>query len=119
MTRRPIIAIDFDGTIVKHEYPEVGPLLPGAAETIRWLHTWADIIIWTCRYLPEDLAQLRAFLHGNNIPFDLVNENAYNIGFKPTPKIYFDVGIDDRNLGGLPPWPVIRQELDKFRRSWK
>lgn len=117
--RRPIIAIDFDGTIVKHEYPEVGPLLPGAAETIRWLHTWADIIIWTCRYLPEDIEQARDFLIANGIPFDAINENREHMSFQPLPKIYFDVGIDDRNLGGLPPWPGIRQYLEKYKEAWR
>lgn len=117
--RRPIVAIDFDGTIVKHEYPEVGPLLPGAAETIRWLHTWADIIIWTCRYLPDDIKQARDFLDANDIPFDFVNDNKPGIGFSPTPKIYFDIGIDDRNLGGLPPWSEIRRSLEKYKEAWK
>lgn len=119
MSRRPIVAIDFDGTIVKHEYPAVGPLLPGAAETLRWLHAWADIVIWTCRYVPEDLAQARTFLEENGIPFDAINENRTGLGFQPTPKIYFDVGIDDRNLGGLPAWPVIRAELEDFKRKWE
>lgn len=117
MKRRPIVAIDFDGTIVRHAYPEVGEILPGAAETIRWLHSWADVIIWTCRYLTDDLAQAKAFLEDHGIPFDAINENRPGIGFAPTPKIYFDIGIDDRNLGGLPPWSEIRKELERVRES--
>ena len=30
-----IIAIDFDGTIVTHEYPEIGRPIKGAIETIK------------------------------------------------------------------------------------
>lgn len=118
MSRRPIVAIDFDGTIVEHAYPEIGPLMPGAAETIRWLHSWADIVVWTCRYLQEDVNKAREFLEANGIPFDRINENVGTVAFAPLPKIYFDVGIDDRNLGGLAPWSTIRQELEWFRKEW-
>ena len=31
------IAIDFDGTIVTHEFPKIGRLLPGVVETIKAL----------------------------------------------------------------------------------
>ena len=31
------IAVDFDGTIVEHRYPEIGPELPFATETLRML----------------------------------------------------------------------------------
>jgi hypothetical protein len=118
MNRRPIIAIDFDGTVVEHAYPGIGPLLRGAADTIRWIHTWADIILWTCRYLPEDVAEAREFLVENGIPFDRINENIGSVDFHPMPKIFFDVGIDDRNLGGLPPWSEIRKELEKLKLAW-
>ena len=30
-----IIAIDFDGTVVDHRYPEIGPEAPGAIQTLR------------------------------------------------------------------------------------
>ena len=116
--RRPIIAIDFDGTIVRHEYPEVGKLLPDAAKTIRWLHDWADIIIWTCRYTTEDIEQMKLFLSYENIPYDSINANMPSILFRPIPKIYFDIGIDDRNIGGLPSWNEIRNILEKEKCKW-
>ena len=31
------IAVDFDGTIVEHKYPEIGEELPFATETLRML----------------------------------------------------------------------------------
>lgn len=30
-----IIAVDFDGAVVDHRYPDVGPELPGATEKLR------------------------------------------------------------------------------------
>ena len=32
-----IIAVDFDGTIVRHRYPKIGEELPFATETLRML----------------------------------------------------------------------------------
>lgn len=32
-----IVAVDFDGTIVTHDYPRIGTLIPGAKETIKCL----------------------------------------------------------------------------------
>ena len=38
-----IIAIDFDGTIVEHEFPKIGPLKKGAKETInKWYEEGLD-----------------------------------------------------------------------------
>jgi len=104
-----IIAVDFDGTIVEHKFPAIGELLPGAKETISTLkelgHT---IIIFTCRGGSE-LLNCKDFLDANRIPYDYLNENAPIdvIGFKPFPKVYADVYIDDKNFGGFPGWSKI------------
>lgn len=102
-----ILAIDFDGTIVKHEFPKIGELMPGAAYTIRRLaaagHT---IIIWTCRNGEYEEAA-KKFLEDNNIPYHYINENISNLSFKTSNKIYADVYIDDRNLGGFPGWHIV------------
>jgi len=101
-----IIAIDFDGTIVEHKYPHIGKPLPGAFETISQLYADGHrIIIWTCRGGQELVCAIE-YLHKNGVPFDRVNENVnYEIiGFKPAPKIYADIYIDDKNLGGFPGW---------------
>ena len=117
--RRPIIAIDFDGTIVEHQFPEIGKLRKGARDAIKEIATWADVIIWTCRYKPYDLEQMTDFLGFYRIPFNAINKNMPTIDFCPVPKIYYDVLIDDRNLGGVPPWDEITRQLDRFRQGWK
>ena len=44
------IAVDFDGTIVMHEYPGLGAPVPGALETIlRWIDEGKKIILSTMR----------------------------------------------------------------------
>ena len=45
-----IIAVDFDGTIVEHKYPEIGEELPFATETLRMLiKDKHQLILWSVR----------------------------------------------------------------------
>ena len=44
------IAVDFDGTIVTHKYPEIGEEIPFAVETLKMLiHDRHKLILWSCR----------------------------------------------------------------------
>ena len=44
------IAVDFDGTIVEHEFPDIGPPVPGAIESLkRFQDAGVKIILWTTR----------------------------------------------------------------------
>ena len=44
------IAVDFDGTIVEHRYPEIGRELPFATQTLRQLiKDRHQLILWTVR----------------------------------------------------------------------
>ena len=46
-----IIACDFDGTIVTHEYPRIGKPIPFAIQTLKKLQEedHHQIILWTVR----------------------------------------------------------------------
>ena len=120
--KRPIIAIDFDGTIVQHEWPNIGPLRIGAKEVINSLYEQGcEVLIWTCRTTDESSGEqssvfaVREFLEMNDIKYSQINMNSNLTPFKPYPKIYADVYIDDRNLGGIPPWRKIYHMLrEKF-----
>ena len=44
------IAVDFDGTIVTHEYPKIGTELPFATETLKMLiKDHHKLILWSVR----------------------------------------------------------------------
>ena len=110
-----IIAIDFDGTIVDDKYPEIGDLLPNAAETIQQLKKDGHfIIIWTCR-AKKPLTDAVDFLHRHNIPFDSVNSHepknilTYGLG---AVKVYADVYIDNNQVGELPDWFEIYEFIN-------
>ena len=106
-----IIAIDFDGTIVEHEFPKIGPLKKNAKVVInRLFDEGHDIIIWTCRTIQDNfkgqfestLLHVMTFLDREGIKYTSINNNSPNIDFQPWPKVYANIYIDDRQLGGIP-----------------
>jgi hydroxymethylpyrimidine pyrophosphatase-like HAD family hydrolase len=111
-----IIAIDFDGTIVKDEYPAIGELISGAKETINQFYKDGHhIIIWTCR-AEKALRDAVDFLNENGIMFHSANEshpgNVQEYGGLDTRKIYADVYIDDKSLIFIQNWSFIQQKVN-------
>lgn len=109
------IAVDFDGTIVEHRYPEIGKELPFATETLRMLIAeHHQLILWSVREgkLLDDAVE---WCRERGVTFYAVNKDypeekvEYNNHFSR--KIKADLFIDDRNLGGLPDWGQIYQMI--------
>lgn len=103
-----IIAIDFDGTICRNKYPEIGDPIPLAIESIKELKERGhNLILWTCRQ-GELLYDAVEWCKEHGIPFDLVNEvepnNLRAFGGVAGNKVFANIYIDDRNLGGFPGW---------------
>ncbi|MEN6422284.1 MAG: hypothetical protein ABFD76_10090 [Smithella sp.] len=110
-----IIAIDFDGTICFDAYPEIGCIQPYAAETINKLHAAGHyIIINTCRE-GNRLNEAINWLLEKGIRFNRVNDNhpaAMSKYGSNSRKIFADVVIDDRNLGGFPGWVQVYNSIE-------
>lgn len=107
------IAIDFDGTIVEHNYPKIGKPLPYAFETLKALQEEGHLLIlWTYR-TGKLLDEAVEFCKENGIKFYAVNKNYPEEKFESTisRKILADIYIDDRNFDGFPGWGVIGQNL--------
>ena len=109
------IAVDFDGTIVEHRYPEIGKELPFATQTLRMLiEDRHKLILWSVREgkLLEDAVE---WCRQRGVEFYAVNKDfpeedlSKNQSF--TRKLKADVWIDDRNIGGLPDWGTIYQMI--------
>ena len=105
-----IIAVDFDGTVVEHQYPDIGPLKPGAKEALKAFKLAGHkIAIWTCRMGQEE-KDVRAFLSVNDIPFDTINNPIMGADLG-TRKIYADLYIDDKGLHFDDNWDEIRRNI--------
>lgn len=104
------IAVDFDGTIVEHKYPEIGKERLFAFETLRALQKDGhQLILWTIR-TGKELEDAVEYCRRNGVEFYAINKNypeeEYNDETTPR-KILVDLYIDDRNVGGLPGWGEI------------
>ena len=103
------IAVDFDGTIVEHEYPEIGREKLFAFQTLQELDKMgASLILWTFR-TGKELQEAVEFCRKNGIEFYAVNKSYPEEIFDETVsrKIHADIFIDDRNNGGFPGWGEI------------
>lgn len=93
-----IIAVDFDGTCVAHEYPEVGRDI-GAVPVLRELvDAGHDLILYTMR----DGSRLKDAVNWFNwhkIPLFGVNTNPEQKRWTSSPKAYADLYIDDAAAG--------------------
>ena len=113
-----LIAVDFDGTVVKDGSPGVGHPMPRAAEVLRELVAAGHrIILWTCRencvsrnYLSEAVewfVEREILLFGINATPAQADPRKW--GTVRLRKVYADLYIDDRNLGGFPGWAAVRE----------
>ena len=105
------IAVDFDGTIVEHRYPEIGEEVPFATETLKMLiKDRHKLILWSVRE-GELLDEAVEWCKQRGVEFYAVNrdypeeEKENNNHFSR--KLKADLFIDDRNVGGLPDWGEI------------
>lgn len=112
-----IIAVDFDGTIVEHNYPSIGKEIPFAIETLKKLQAERHkLILWSVRE-GRLLDEAVEFCRERGLEFYAVNrdypeeEKEHNRHFSR--KLKADLFIDDRNLGGLPDWGTIYEMVSR------
>ena len=117
-----IIAVDFDGTIVEHEYPAIGREIPFATETLKMLMKQNHkLIMWSVREgkLLDDAVK---WCKDRGVEFYAVNkdypEETLSNNNHFSRKLKADVFIDDRNLGGLPDGGQIYNMIQK-RQTWE
>lgn len=101
MKKRPdlIIPVDFDGTIVHHRFPEIGPPVPGAIETlIELIEVGHRVILWTCRS-NYHLLEAVQYLLDRGVKLHGFNSNRLRDEYPGSPKVFGHVYIDDAALG--------------------
>lgn len=115
------IAVDFDGTIVSHRYPEIGREMPFAVDTLKMLTREGHrLILWSVReghLLDEAVAWCRERgLEFYAVNKDYPEEERSHDNFSR--KLKVDLFIDDRNVGGLPDWGLIYRMI-KEKKSYR
>jgi hydroxymethylpyrimidine pyrophosphatase-like HAD family hydrolase len=110
------IAVDFDGTIVEHDYPKIGKEMLFAFQTLKELQKMgASLILWTFR-TGKELDEAVEYCRQNGIEFYAINKNYPEEVFDDTVsrKINADIYIDDKNLGGFHGWSEAWQILNPY-----
>ena len=105
-----IIAVDFDGTIVEHRYPEIGQEIPFAIDTLKMLQKEGHrLILWSVRE-GKLLDEAVEFCRERGLELYSVNSNYTEEKDNHehfSRKLKADMFIVDRNIGGLPDWGSI------------
>lgn len=98
-----VIAVDFDGTCVTHEFPEIGKEI-GAVPVLWFLVNQGHQIVLNTMRSPRDghrdvLREAVYWFQKHNIILHGVNENPSQKSWTESPKVYAHLYIDDAALG--------------------
>jgi len=104
MTASKIICVDFDGTIAKHKYPDIGEEVPGAIAIIKSLQQKGHrIILYTMRHDSSKegpmLSNAIEWCKQRGLEFWGHNHNPEQKDWSLSPKVYGNIYIDDAALG--------------------
>lgn len=90
-----IIAVDFDGTLAEHEFPDIGEEVADARG--------AQLILWTMRSDGQShgavLTQAVGWCRERGIEFHSVNCNPSQSSWTQSPKCYANIYVDDAASG--------------------
>jgi hypothetical protein len=109
-----IIAVDFDGTCVKHRYPMVGEDVDGAVSVLKELVRKGHKIILYAMRGGDTLDDAISWFMDNDIELWGINRNPEQYRWSSSPKVFANLYIDDAALG----IPLIEPEDDRDYVDW-
>ena len=111
------ICVDFDGTIVEHEFPIIGKPVPLAIETLKELTLLGHKIILFTMRSDRTLAKAVDYLTKNDIHLYGINVNPTQSQWTNSPKAFGHIYIDDAALG----CPLMNSDTKYGRKyvDWK
>lgn len=111
------LLVDFDGTLVEHQWPAIGPMMKNADVVMKRLYSAGHtIIIWTARSDEKAVSEAKAWMAMKGIQYHAFNETPKHLlaryGGQESRKIHADIVVEDHQVGGLPSdWEDIYQVL--------
>lgn len=108
------IGIDFDGTVVKYKYPEIGEVNPGAIECLLDLQAAGHKLILITMRSEDRLAEAVEYLENNGVKLYSVNENPSQKYWTKSNKIFANYYIDDAAIGV----PLVSDTIGKPFVDW-
>jgi hypothetical protein len=114
MKKSYIIAVDFDGTIVEHEYPKIGEPVLWAISVLQRIVTAGHKLILHTMRSGQELQEAVDYCKDNHIDIFAINENPTQKEWTSSPKIYAHYYIDDASVG----CPVITNDSKRPYVNW-
>lgn len=108
------ICIDFDGTCVKHAYPNVGDDIGAVPVLKKLIKKGHRLILFTMRD-GNELSDAVQWFKKHQIPLYGINKNPTQKKWTTSPKAYGQLYIDDSALG----IPLITSPLERPYVDWK
>lgn len=93
------IGVDFDGTCVYHEYPQIGLEVPYARDCMLALVAAGYLLILNTTRSGKELQEAVQWFADRGIPLYGVNENPDQKSWTTSPKVYASYYIDDAAVG--------------------
>ena len=93
-----IVSLDFDGTVVTHDYPRVGKDIGAVPVLEQIIDGGHKIILFTMRGYDNYLQDAVDWFEENNIPLYGINTNPTQSSWTTSPKALADLQIDDAAL---------------------
>ena len=124
-----ILAIDFDGTCVKHDFPRVGADIGAVPVLKALLANGHQLILWTVRgdvnnpttTLPGLVMRSGSYLSDavqwfkdNDIELYGINENPEQKTWSKSPKVFANLYIDDMAMGA----PLVFDGIKRAYIDW-
>ncbi len=91
------IAVDFDGTVAKHEYPDIGEEVPGAFMWLKRYQAMGARLIMNTMRSGKELLEAVEWCEERGIKFFGVNCNPEQKNWTTSPKVYAQIYVDDAN----------------------
>lgn len=120
-----LVAVDFDGTCVTHEYPNIGKDIGAVPILKKLVENGHKIILLTMRH-GKFLDEAVQWFNKNDIELYGINENPQQKEWTDSPKVFANVYIDDAGLGiplsydnniSLRPfvnWTMVDKYIEKY-----
>jgi len=102
MNSKQVICIDFDGTCVSHEFPEVGVDIGAVPVLQKLVNAGHKLVLFTMRsnnYDRNYLDEAVTWFSDNEIPLYGIQPNPKQSEWTSSPKAYGQLYIDDAALG--------------------
>ncbi len=108
------IAIDFDGTVVTHDYPKVGVSVKAESVLLELTKQKHNLILFTMRS-GKELQDAINWFKNNNIPLYGIQYNPTQKDWTQSNKCYAQMYIDDAALG----CPLIAGKHSRPFVNWR